>query len=300
MTMDVATPTILDGKKISAEIKNELRIKTEALIKRGGKAPHLSAILVGTDGASETYVNAKVKDCEDIGFESSKFVFDATITEAALLSEVEKLNNDTNVDGFIVQLPLPKHINVDKVLNAIKPEKDVDGFHPTNFGRMASGLPAYLPATPFGVMELLKRYEIQTRGKHCVVVGRSHIVGTPISILMGSSKYPGDATVTLTHRFTENLAQHTKQADILIVAVGKPGLITADMVKEGVVIIDVGTTRVPDASKKSGFALKGDVLFDEVSEKASYITPVPGGVGPMTRAGLLMNTWLAAQNEIYG
>lgn len=297
--MEVVTPTILDGKKISEEIKHELRIKTEALKQNGGKVPHLSAILVGSDGASQTYVNAKVKDCEEIGFESSKYVFDDAITEEELLAEVHKLNNDERVDGFIVQLPLPKHIDVDKVLNAIKPEKDVDGFHPTNFGRMASGLPSYLPATPYGVMELLKRYDIPTKGKHCVVVGRSHIVGSPVSILMGSPKYPGDATVTLTHRYTENLAHHTKQADILIVAVGKPGLITSDMVKEGVVVIDVGTTRVPDASKKSGFALKGDVLFEEVSEKASYITPVPGGVGPMTRAGLLMNTWLAAQKEIY-
>ena len=298
--MEVVTPTILDGKKISEEIKHELRIKTDALKQSGGKVPHLSAILVGSDGASQTYVNAKVKDCEEIGFESSKFVFDDTITEEELLNEVYKLNEDERVDGFIVQLPLPKHIDVDKILNAIKPEKDVDGFHPTNFGRMASGLSAYLPATPYGVMELLKRYDIPTKGKHCVVVGRSHIVGSPVSILMGSARYPGDATVTLTHRYTENLGHHTKQADILIVAVGKPGLITADMVKEGAVIIDVGTTRVPDASKKSGFALKGDVLFDEVSEKVSHITPVPGGVGPMTRAGLLMNTWLAARKEIYG
>ena len=298
--MEVVSPTILDGKKISEEIKHELKIKTQALKQSGGKVPHLSAILVGSDGASETYVNAKVKDCEEIGFESSKFVFDDSITEEALLAEVEKLNNDDRVDGFIVQLPLPKHIDVDKVLNAIKPEKDVDGFHPMNFGRMASGLNAYLPATPYGVLELLKRYDIPTKGKHVVVVGRSHIVGQPVSILMGSARYPGDATVTLTHRFTEDLAHHTKQADILIVAVGKPGLITADMVKEGVVIVDVGTTRVPDSSKKSGFALKGDVLFEEVSEKASHITPVPGGVGPMTRAGLLMNTWLASQKEIYG
>ena len=293
-------PILMDGKAIASQIKEELREKVVQLKKEGGKAPHLSAVLVGTDGASETYVAAKVKDCEEIGFESSKLLFDDTISEAELLDEVDKLNHDERVDGFIVQLPLPKHINVNKVLNAIKPEKDVDGFHPVNYGRMASNLPAYIPATPFGVMELLKRYEIPTRGKHCVVVGRSHIVGSPVSILMGSANYPGDATVTLTHRFTENLAQYTKQADILIVAVGKPGLITADMVKEGVIVIDVGTTRVPDASKKSGFALKGDVLFEEVGAKASHITPVPGGVGPMTRAGLLMNTWLAAQKEIYG
>lgn len=293
-------PILLDGKKLASEIKDELKIKTAQLKSAGGKVPHLSAILVGTDGASQTYVNAKVKDCEEVGFESSKFVFDDTITEEELLHEVDKLNNDDRVDGFIVQLPLPKHIDVDKVLSTIKPEKDVDGFHPVNFGRMASNLPAYIPATPYGVMELLKRYDIPTRGKHCVVVGRSHIVGSPVSILMGSANYPGDATVTLTHRFTENLEYYTKQADILIVAVGKPGLITADMVKEGVVIIDVGTTRVIDETKKTGFALKGDVLFETVAEKASHITPVPGGVGPMTRAGLLMNTWLAAKKEIYG
>ncbi len=292
-------PILLDGKKIAAEIKEELKAKTFQLKTEGGKVPHLSAILVGTDGASQTYVSAKVRDCEEVGFESSKFVFNDTITEDELLHEVEKLNNDDRVDGFIVQLPLPKHIDVNKILNAINPAKDVDGFHPVNFGRMASNLPSYIPATPFGVMELLKRYEIPTKGKHCVVVGRSHIVGSPVSILMGSANYPGDATVTLTHRFTENLAHYTKQADILIVAVGKPGLITADMVKEGVVIIDVGTTRVPDAAKKAGFALKGDVVFETVAEKASHITPVPGGVGPMTRAGLLMNTWLAATKEMY-
>ncbi|WKK82196.1 bifunctional 5,10-methylenetetrahydrofolate dehydrogenase/5,10-methenyltetrahydrofolate cyclohydrolase [Marivirga arenosa] len=293
-------PIILDGKKISSQIKEELKEKVELLKKEGGKVPHLSAILVGNDGASQTYVEAKVRDCQEIGFESSKLVFDDSISEEELLAEVEKLNNDERVDGFIVQLPLPKHINVDKVLNAINPEKDVDGFHPVNYGRMASNLPAYIPATPFGVMEFLKRYEIPTRGKHCVVVGRSHIVGSPVSILMGSANYPGDATVTLTHRYTENLAQYTKQADILIVAVGKPGLITGDMVKDGVIVIDVGTTRVPDTTKKSGFALKGDVIFEEVSKKASHISPVPGGVGPMTRAGLLMNTWLAAQKEVYG
>lgn len=293
-------PILLDGKKIASEIKEELKVKTQQLKNEGGKVPHLSAILVGTDGASQTYVSAKVKDCEEVGFESSKYVFDDSITEEDLLKEVDKLNNDDRVDGFIVQLPLPKHINVDKILNAIKPEKDVDGFHPVNFGRMASNLPSYVPATPFGVMELLKRYQIPTKGKHCVVVGRSHIVGSPVSILMGSANYPGDATVTLTHKYTENLGYYTKQADILIVAVGKPGLITPDMVKEGVVIVDVGTTRVADASKKSGFALKGDVLFEEIYDKASHITPVPGGVGPMTRAGLLMNTWLAAKKEIYG
>lgn len=293
-------PIILDGKRISFQIKDELKAKVEDLKKVGGKVPHLSAILVGTDGASQTYVAAKVKDCEEIGFDSSKLVFEETISEAELLEQVHKLNEDDNVDGFIVQLPLPKHISVEKVLDAIKPEKDVDGFHPVNYGRMASSLPAYIPATPFGVLELLKRYEVPTEGKHCVVIGRSHIVGAPISILMSSPNYPGNATVTLTHRFTKDLAEHTKRADIIIVAVGKPGLITADMVKEGVVIIDVGTTRVPDASKKSGYSLKGDVAFEEVSKKASHITPVPGGVGPMTRAGLLMNTWLASQKEIYG
>jgi methylenetetrahydrofolate dehydrogenase (NADP+)/methenyltetrahydrofolate cyclohydrolase len=292
--------TILDGKAISFQIKEELRVKVEALKKEGKKVPHLAAILVGSDGASHTYVNAKVKDCEEVGFESSMRHYDDSISEEDLLKEVDRLNEDDRVDGFIVQLPLPKHIDVNKVLQAVKPEKDVDGFHPINFGRMASNMPAYVPATPFGVLELLKRYEIPTKGKHCVVVGRSHIVGSPVSILMGGPGYPGDATVTLTHRYTENLENYTKQADILIVAVGKPGLISKDMVKDDVVIIDVGTTRVPDASKKSGFALKGDVSFEEVKEKASFITPVPGGVGPMTRAGLLMNTWLASQKEVYG
>lgn len=290
---------LLDGKKIAKEIKEELRNQVEEIKARGGKAPHLAAVLVGNDGASETYVNAKVRDCEEVGFDSTLVKLEDDISEVALLQEVDKLNQNPDVDGFIVQLPLPEHIDVNKVLEAIDPRKDVDGFHPVNFGRMASNMSSYIPATPLGIVELIKRYDIQTKGKHVVVVGRSHIVGSPVSILLGRAGYPGDATVTLTHRFTENLEHYTKQADILVVAVGKPGLIKADMVKEGVAVIDVGTTRVPDNTKKSGFALKGDVLFDEVSEKASFITPVPGGVGPMTRAGLLLNTWMAAQKEVY-
>jgi methylenetetrahydrofolate dehydrogenase (NADP+) / methenyltetrahydrofolate cyclohydrolase len=290
---------LLDGKQTAQTIKNEIAEKVTLLKKEGKRAPHLAAVLVGDDGASQTYVNHKVKACEEVGFESTLLTYDSTITEEALLDVVNELNQNPEIDGFIVQLPLPKHISVDNVLQAIAPEKDVDGFHPINFGRMASNLPAYIPATPYGIMELIKRHHIQTRGKHCVVVGRSHIVGSPISILMGSANYPGDATVTLTHRHTENLSFHTKMADILIVAVGKPGLISADMVKEGAVVIDVGTTRVADASKKSGYSLKGDVIFDEVAEKASWITPVPGGVGPMTIAGLLWNTLLASQDLIY-
>ncbi|MDN4165944.1 tetrahydrofolate dehydrogenase/cyclohydrolase catalytic domain-containing protein [Cytophagales bacterium LB-30] len=290
---------ILDGKKISEEIKAEIAEEVAKMKSQGQKAPHLAAVLVGNDGGSQTYVSHKVKGCEQVGFESTLLTFEDTITEAELLAVVDRLNEDPEIDGFIVQLPLPKHISVDKVIERIRPEKDVDGFHPVNYGRMASNLSAYVPATPFGIMELIKRYNIATKGKHCVVVGRSHIVGSPVSILMGRGAYPGDATVTLTHRHTENLAYHTRQADILIVAVGQPGLIKADMVKEGVVVIDVGTTRVPDASKKAGYALKGDVAFDEVAPKASYITPVPGGVGPMTICSLLYNTLQAAQKKVY-
>lgn len=290
---------ILDGKQTAQDIKNEIAEEVKVLRGAGKKTPHLAAILVGNDGASQTYVAHKVKACEEVGFDSSLLTFNEHISEEELLKEVQKLNDNPDIDGFIVQLPLPKHISVDKVLQSIKPEKDVDGFHPLNFGRMASGLPAYIPATPFGITELIRRNNIQTKGKHCVVVGRSHIVGSPISILMSRADYPGDATVTLTHRYTENLAEHTKRADILIVAVGKPGLITADMVKEGATIIDVGTTRVADSSKKTGYSLKGDVDFDAVAEKVSWITPVPGGVGPMTIAGLLWNTLLSAKRYIY-
>lgn len=290
---------LLDGKRISSEIKDELTAMVADVKKAGGKVPHLAAVLVGNDGGSETYVNHKVKACEQIGFESTLLRYNDDISEEELLKVVDGLNQNEEIDGFIVQLPLPKHISVDKVIEAIRPEKDVDGFHPVNYGRMASNLPAYMSATPYGIVELIKRYNIPTKGKHCVVVGRSHIVGAPVSILMARPDYPGDCTVTLCHRHTDDLAKHTLQADILIVAVGKPGLITKEMVKEGAVVIDVGTTRVPDASKKSGFALKGDVVFEEVAPRTSYITPVPGGVGPMTIASLMWNTWLASRKIVF-
>jgi methylenetetrahydrofolate dehydrogenase (NADP+) / methenyltetrahydrofolate cyclohydrolase len=290
---------LLDGKKTAQSIKEEIAERVIALKQEGKRAPHLAAVLVGNDGASQTYVSHKVKACEEVGFDSTLLTFESDISEEQLLDIVYGLNNNPDIDGFIVQLPLPNHISVNKVLQAIAPEKDVDGFHPINYGRMASHLPAYIPATPFGILELIKRHQIETRGKHCVVVGRSHIVGAPISILMSRNDYPGDATVTITHRYTQDLSYHTLQADILIVAVGKPGMITANMVKEGAVVIDVGTTRVADDSKKTGYSLKGDVAFEEVAEKASWITPVPGGVGPMTIAGLLWNTLLASQDLIY-
>lgn len=289
---------ILDGKKTSQEIKAEIAIEVKALVEKGSKRPHLAAVLVGNNGASITYVNAKVKDCEEVDFKSSLLKFSETISEKELLDEVEKLNLDDDIDGFIVQLPLPKHINEQKVIMAIDPEKDVDGFHPQNLGKMALNLPTYLPATPMGIMDLLDRYNIETGGKHCVVVGRSHIVGLPASILMGRNSYPGNATVTLTHSRTNNLKKILKEADIIIAAIGKPDFITADMVKDGVVIIDVGTTRVVDKSKKSGYKLKGDVDFENVSKKASYITPVPGGVGPMTRVSLIKNTLMALRKKL--
>ncbi|MFN4085444.1 MAG: bifunctional methylenetetrahydrofolate dehydrogenase/methenyltetrahydrofolate cyclohydrolase FolD [Spirosomataceae bacterium] len=291
--------TLIDGKRISAEVKAELKEEVEAWVASGQKVPHLSAILVGDNGASETYVASKIRSCEEIGFKSSLHRRPSTVSEAELLDLIQTLNQDPDVDGFIVQLPLPDHIEVDRVIEAIDPKKDVDGFHPINIGRMAKGLPAYISATPFGVLELLKRYQIETAGKHCVVVGRSQIVGLPMSILMQRNTYPGNATVTLTHSRTANLAEVCASADILIAALGKPHFITADMVKEGAVVIDVGLTRVPDASKKSGFALQGDVQFDEVAPKCSYITPVPGGVGLMTVAALMYNTLRACKKEIY-
>lgn len=265
---------------------------------KGGKKPHLAAVLVGNNGASITYVNAKIRDCEEVGFESSLIKLSETISEKELLAEVDKLNQDDAIDGFIVQLPLPKHIDEQKVIMAIDPAKDVDGFHPENLGKMALGLPSYLPATPMGIMDLLDRYNVETGGKHCVVVGRSHIVGLPASILMGRNSYPGNATVTLTHSRTTNLKELLLDADIIIAALGKPNFITGDMVKEGVVIIDVGTTRVVDKSKKSGHRLVGDVEFDKVSKKAGFITPVPGGVGPMTRVSLLKNTLMAVRQKM--
>ncbi|MHA6247979.1 bifunctional methylenetetrahydrofolate dehydrogenase/methenyltetrahydrofolate cyclohydrolase FolD [Pontibacter sp. CAU 1760] len=291
--------TLLDGKKTSEAIQQEIAAEVAALKAGGARAPHLAAILVGNDGGSVTYVNNKVLACELVGFESSLFHYEDTITEAELLNKIEELNQNDAIDGFIVQLPLPKHIDPEKVLEAIDPRKDVDGFHPTNVGRMVAGLPAYLPATPAGILQLLERYQIETSGKHCVVIGRSNIVGSPMSILMAKSAYPGNCTVTICHSRTVDLPSYTRQADIIIAAIGKPEFVTADMVKDGVVVIDVGTTRVPDASRKSGFRLKGDVNFDEVAPKSSYITPVPGGVGPLTIAMLLKNTLKAAKNEVY-
>ncbi|WP_417589736.1 bifunctional 5,10-methylenetetrahydrofolate dehydrogenase/5,10-methenyltetrahydrofolate cyclohydrolase [Owenweeksia hongkongensis] len=286
---------ILDGKKTSQEIRNEIADEVVALKEKGGKTPHLAVVLVGNNGASVTYVNAKLKDCEEVGFNTTMVKLSETISEKELLEEVHKLNKNKDIDGYIVQLPLPNHIDDQKVIMAIDPEKDVDGFHPQNLGKMALNLPTFLPATPMGIMDLLDRYNIETGGKHCVVVGRSHIVGLPASILMGRNHYPGNATVTLTHSRTTNLKELLKNADIIIAALGKPDFITEDMVKDGVVIIDVGTTRVVDKSKKSGYRLKGDVEFEGVSKKASYITPVPGGVGPMTRVSLLKNTLMAVR-----
>lgn len=284
---------IIDGKKTSDEIKGEIAIEVKQLVAAGKKKPHLAAILVGSNGASVTYVNAKVKDCEEVGFDSTLIKLSDTVSQEELLEEVNKLNKDKSVDGFIVQLPLPRHIDEQAVIMAIDPKKDVDGFHPQNLGKMALNLPTFLPATPMGIMDLLDRYNIETGGKHCVVIGRSHIVGLPASILMGRNSYPGNSTVTLTHSRTINLKELLKEADIIIAAIGKPNFVTADMVKDGVVIIDVGTTRVVDKTKKSGYRLVGDVKFDEVSKKAAFITPVPGGVGPMTRVSLLKNTLLA-------
>ncbi len=291
--------TLLDGKRISTEIKEEIAQKVQQIKENKGKVPHLAAVLVGNDGASETYVSSKVKACEQCGFASTLKRFDADISEEALLQVVEEINNDPDIDGLIVQLPLPPHISVQKVTDKIKPEKDVDGFHPMNVGRMAKNLPSFVAATPFGILQLLERYNIQTQGKHCVVIGRSEIVGSPMSILMARNTYPGNSTVTLCHSRTNNIKEITLQADIIIVALGKPGFLTADMVKEGAVVIDVGITRVKDDTKKSGFALKGDVDFQEVEKKCSFITPVPGGVGPMTIASLLYNTLQASQKEVY-
>jgi methylenetetrahydrofolate dehydrogenase (NADP+)/methenyltetrahydrofolate cyclohydrolase len=290
---------LLDGKKTSREIRDEIAENVVRIEKAGGKIPHLAAILVGDDGASETYVNNKVKDCAEVGFTSTLKRFDAGISEGDLLHEVKMVNNDPDIDGLIVQLPLPDHISTRKVTDMINPAKDVDGFHPVNVGRMAKTLPAYVSATPFGIMQLIERYKIDTSGKHCVVIGRSDIVGTPISILLSRKSYPGNCTVTMCHSRTPDIAAFTRTADIVIAALGVPGFLRGDMVKEGAVVIDVGITRVEDATKKRGYALKGDVVFEEVEPKCSYITPVPGGVGPMTRAALLWNTLLASENKIY-
>ena len=286
---------LLDGKKTSTEIKEEIKLKVTAMKTAGERVPHLAAVLVGDDGASLTYVGSKVRSCKYVGFESTLIRLEEDITEEALLLKIDELNQNENIDGYIVQLPLPKHINEERVLLAIDSKKDVDGFHPANFGRMALDLDAFIPATPFGIIQLLERYEVPTSGKHCLVVGRSHIVGRPISILMSQKGPAGDATVTLAHSRTQNLKSLTKQADIVVMALGIPEFLTADMVKEGVTVIDVGITRVADESHPKGYVIKGDVAFDEVAAKANYITPVPGGVGPMTIAMLLQNTLLAKQ-----
>lgn len=288
---------LLDGKKTSADLKVEIAEKVKELKKLGKKTPHLAAILVGTDGASMTYVNAKVKACELVGFNSTLIDLPEDTTEEKLLQEIEKLNTNNAIDGFIVQLPLPKHIDEQKVLMAVNPDKDVDGFHPTNVGKMTLDLPSFLPATPFGILELLERYNVETSGKHVVVIGRSHIVGRPMSILMSQKRKAGDATVTVAHSRTKNLKDLTLQADIIVAALGIPEFLTGDMVKDGVTIIDVGITRIEDTTKKAGYRLAGDVHFDSVAPKSSFITPVPGGVGPMTIAMLMKNTLLACKNK---
>jgi len=291
----MSNPTIVSGKEVSNKVKDEIALEVEKIKANGGKVPHLAAVLVGDDGASRTYVNAKVKACERVGFGSTLVKLDSDISEADLLSEVKKLNDNPEIDGYIVQLPLPKHIDEQKVTEAIAPEKDVDGFHPVSLGKMLLDLPSFLPATPAGIVEMLRHYNIPTEGKHCVVLGRSHIVGSPMSVLMARKAYPGNCTVTLAHSRTQNLKEVAASGDILIVAIGKAEFVTADMVKEGATVIDVGIHRVEDNSKKSGFRLLGDVKFDEVAPKCAFISPVPGGVGPMTIASLLKNTLLAVQ-----
>lgn len=284
---------LIDGKKTADEIKKEIAVEVKQIVASGKRAPHLAAVLVGHDGGSETYVAFKIKDCEEVGFRSSLVRFEDNVTEEELLAKVAELNADADLDGFIVQLPLPKHISEQKIIEAIDPRKDVDGFHPENVGRLVLGMPAFLSATPFGIVELLKRYQIPTSGKNCVIVGRSNIVGRPLSILMSQKSV--NATVTVAHSQTKDLDKVCAEADILIAALGSPEFIKANMVKEGAVVIDVGTTRVNAPETKSGWRLKGDVKFDEVAQKCSYITPVPGGVGPMTRVSLLLNTLIAAK-----
>ena len=290
---------LIDGKAVAARIKEEIAAEVESIKATGGKVPHLAAVLVGHDGGSETYVANKVKACEQVGFKSSLIRYEDDVTEDELLACVDKLNNDDDIDGFIVQLPLPSHISETKVTEAIDYRKDVDGFHPVNVGRMSLGISCFLSATPSGIVELLKRYNIDTKGKHCVVLGRSNIVGKPVSMLMLQKANTGDCTVTICHSRTKNIKEITLQADIIIAALGVPEFLKGDMVKEGAVVIDVGTTRVPNNTTKSGFKLTGDVLFDEVAPKCSYITPVPGGVGPMTIVSLLKNTLLSAKKEVY-
>ncbi|WP_430817292.1 bifunctional methylenetetrahydrofolate dehydrogenase/methenyltetrahydrofolate cyclohydrolase FolD [Carboxylicivirga sp. RSCT41] len=290
---------LIDGKLTSKEVRKEIAAEVEAIKAAGGKIPHLAAILVGHDGGSESYVSGKMKACEEVGFKSSLIRYEDNVTEEELLAKVKELNNDPDIDGFIVQLPLPKHIDEDKVNETIDPRKDVDGFHPVNVGRMTIGMPAFISATPQGIMELLKRYEVETSGKHVVVIGRSNIVGRPMSVLLSQKGNPGNATVTVAHSRTANLKELCLSADIIIAAIGAPGFVKGDMVKEGAVVIDVGTTRVPATDTKSGWRLKGDVLFDEVAPKCSFITPVPGGVGPMTITSLIINTLKSAKKEIY-
>ena len=284
---------ILDGKIVSQAVKDAVKEKTTLLLSEGKKTPHLAAILVGSDGASETYVASKVKSCEEIGFTSTLIRLDPDIAESVLIEAIEKLNADDDVDGILVQLPLPKQISEEKIINLIRPDKDVDGFHPMSVGKMVQGLPTFLPATPYGIMMMLEHYKVETKGKHAVVIGRSNIVGRPISILLNRNTYPGNCTVTVCHSHTPNLKEICLQADIIVAALGRPGFLTADMVKENAVVVDVGITRVADASKKSGFAIKGDVDYANVAPKCSFITPVPGGVGLMTIAALMMNTYNA-------
>ncbi|MDG5493106.1 bifunctional 5,10-methylenetetrahydrofolate dehydrogenase/5,10-methenyltetrahydrofolate cyclohydrolase [Psychroserpens sp. SPM9] len=290
--------TILDGKKVSNDIKNEIKQQVDKMKAKNEKVPHLAAVIVGNDGASLTYVGSKVRACERVGFESTMVRLSNTTSEIELLDKIEELNQDDDIDGFIIQLPLPPQINTQKVLMAVDPSKDVDGFHPENFGKMALDMSTFIPATPFGILELLDRYGVETKGKHTVVIGRSHIVGRPMSILMGRKGFPGNSTVTLTHSHTKNITQITSQADIIISALGVPNFLKAEMVKDDAVIIDVGITRVPDETSPKGYIITGDVDFENVSKKASYITPVPGGVGPMTIAMLLKNTLLAREQRM--
>lgn len=287
---------LLDGKKVAAKIKADIKAEVDEILAKGKRAPHLVAILVGTDGASETYVASKAKDCQELGMDSTVLKFEATIPEDRLLYEIDIINKDPKYDGLIVQMPLPKHMNPLKVTEAIDYRKDVDGFHPYNVGMMFKGLPSFYPATPYGILLMLEEYKIPTEGKHCVVIGRSDIVGKPMSALMARASYPGNCTVTICHSKTQNIEKYTREADILIVALGRPGFVTADMVKQDAVVVDVGITRVTDLSAKNGFRIKGDVDFDSVSPKTSYITPVPGGVGLMTRIGLIKNTLQAYKN----
>jgi len=290
---------IIDGKAVAARIKSEIAEEVKQILSSGGKRPHLAAILVGHDGGSETYIANKIRTCEELGFDSSLIRYEENVTETELIEKIEELNNNPDIDGFIVQLPLPKHISEQKVIEAIDYRKDVDGFHPVNVGRMAIGLPCFVSATPAGIVELLCRYDIETSGKNCVVLGRSNIVGKPIAALLIQKSRPGDCTVTVCHSRTVNIEKYCREADIIIAALGFPGFLKGDMVKEGVVVIDVGTTRVPSAETKSGFKLKGDVVFEEVAPKCSFITPVPGGVGPMTIVSLMKNTLLAAKSRAH-